>query len=95
MGDGLGFGVREGEGVGVGATALITTPLFHTSLFLLLMQVNCLPLKFLVSPALLQIAPALGGVAEIDGARGAKSRRAIRMALSFMERNDKLSSGKL
>jgi hypothetical protein len=38
---------------------------------------------------LLQIAPALGGVAEIEGVRGAKSRRVIRTTLSFIERNNK------
>jgi hypothetical protein len=42
-----------------------------------------------VIPALLQIAPALGGVAEIEGVMGAKSRRAMRRTLSFIERNDK------
>ncbi len=46
-------------------------------------------------PALLQIAPALGGVAEIEGARGARSRRVIRRTLSFIERNNKFSRRKL
>jgi hypothetical protein len=47
-----------------------------------------------VNPALLQIAPALGGVAEIEGARGAKRRRAIRRTLSFIERNNTFSRTK-
>jgi hypothetical protein len=42
-----------------------------------------------VFPALLQIAPALGGVAEIEGVRGAKSRKAMTRTLSFMKRNNK------
>ena len=40
-------------------------------------------------PALLQIAPAFGGVAEIEGVRGAKSRSAIKRTLNFIERNNK------
>jgi hypothetical protein len=42
-----------------------------------------------VIPALLQIAPTLGGVAEIEGVRGAKSRMAMRITLSFIETNDR------
>jgi hypothetical protein len=42
-----------------------------------------------VIPALLQIAPALGGVAEIEGVRGAKSRRAMKRTLSFIERKNR------
>jgi hypothetical protein len=42
-----------------------------------------------VIPALLQIAPAFGGVAEIEGVRGAKSRKAITRTLSFIDRNTK------
>jgi hypothetical protein len=42
-----------------------------------------------VIPALPQIAPALGGVAEIEGARGARSKREMRRTFSFIERNNK------
>jgi len=42
-----------------------------------------------VIPALLQIAPVFGGVAEIEGVRGAKSRSDIKRTLSFIERNNK------
>jgi hypothetical protein len=42
-----------------------------------------------VIPALVQTAPAFGGVAEIEGARGVKSRSAMKRILRFIERNDK------
>jgi hypothetical protein len=38
---------------------------------------------------LLQAAPALRGVAEIEGVRGAKRRRAMRKTLSFIETDDR------
>jgi hypothetical protein len=41
-----------------------------------------------VIPALLQIAPAFGWVAEIEGVRGARSRRAITRTLSFINGNN-------
>jgi hypothetical protein len=42
-----------------------------------------------VLPALLQTAPAFGGVAEKVGVRGANSRREARTTFIFMEINDK------
>ena len=63
-------------------------PLSQTNFFPLFTHVYFLPFELLVVPALLQIPPAFGGVAEIEGDRGAKSRRAIRTTLNFMERND-------
>jgi hypothetical protein len=38
---------------------------------------------------LLQIAPDLGGVTEIEGVRGVKSSSAIRRTLSFIERDNR------
>ena len=69
---GVGVGVGVGVDVGVGSTglntglgngfgaALIATPLFQTSLFPDLTQVNFLPKAVAVAPALVHLAPALG-----------------------------------
>jgi len=53
-------GLNTGLGDGFGAAALIITPLFHTSFFPDLMQVNFLPDAVAVAPALGHLAPALG-----------------------------------
>lgn len=99
MGEALGVGVTEGlgvgEGVGEGETCvagrafLMTTPLSHVSFFPLLIHVNFLPFEFLVIPALVQIAPALGGVAAIAGTSDEMRRRATKITLILMEENDK------
>jgi hypothetical protein len=72
VGVGVGVGVGNGSGVGVGvgvgvatgdgfgAAALIVTPLFHTSFFPDLTQVNFFPEAVAVIPALVHFAPALG-----------------------------------
>jgi hypothetical protein len=62
IGDGEGVDIGDGEGVGVaiGEGFLIATPLFQTSLFPDLMQVNFFPVAVAVVPALLHLAPALG-----------------------------------
>ena len=59
--------------------------LFHS----MKLRVILIALLFLVSPALLQIAPALGGVAEIEGANGAKSNRAKSRTFIFIDLNTK------
>jgi hypothetical protein len=56
LGDGEAVGVGDGEAVGV--TFLTTTPLFHKSFFLDLMQVNFLPLKVAVFPIFEHVVPA-------------------------------------
>ena len=72
VGEGVGSGVGVGVGVatGVGSTgfktgfrfgfgaALTATPLFQTSLFPDLMQVNFFPAAVAVAPALVHLAPA-------------------------------------
>ena len=52
-------GLNTGLGDGFGA-ALTGTPLFQTSLFPDLMQVNFFPAVVAVVPALVHLAPALG-----------------------------------
>lgn len=59
--------VGVGVGVSVGFFLGTTTPLFQTRFFPLLIQVYFFPWKFLMFPALMQIAPAFGGVADSDG----------------------------
>ena len=60
VGDGVGStGLKTGLGDGFGA-ALIATPLFQTSLFPDLTQVNFFPAAVAVIPALVHFAPALG-----------------------------------
>lgn len=59
--------VGVGVGVGVGFFLETTTPLFQTKFFPLLIQVYFFPWNFLMFPALMQIAPAFGGVADSDG----------------------------
>ena len=80
MGVGVGVGVAVGTGVGVGVgstglntgfrfglgAALTATPLFHTSFFPDLTQVNFFPATVVVAPALVHLAPAL--TAANDGA---------------------------
>ncbi len=73
-------GLNTGLGDGFGA-ALIATPLFQTSLFPVLTQVNFFPLAVAVVPALLHFAPALG-VAAWTGAVRDKSK-----AIESMNRN--------
>ena len=79
MGAGVGVGVGTAVGVGVGVTSRVgvgvgvgvstgvdfftKTPLFQTSLFPDLMQVNFFPVAVAVVPALLHLAPALGDAA--------------------------------
>lgn len=64
-GDGVRYDVAFGDGV---VTALgIATPLFQVSFLPFFMQVNFLPLKTAVLPALLQVAPALGLAAAPTG----------------------------
>jgi hypothetical protein len=65
VGVGSGDGDGEGEGVGVatGDGFLIATPLFQTSFFPDLTQVNFLPASLAVAPALVHLAPALGDAA--------------------------------
>ena len=87
VGIGVGSGVRDGEGVGVGVATgegfLVTTPLFQTSLFPVLTQVNFFPLAVAVVPALLHFAPALG-VAAWTGAVRDKSKAKERMSRNFL-----------
>ena len=71
IGVGIEVGIGAGVGVGVGSTglntglgdgfgaALIATPLFQTSLFPALTQVNFFPALVAVAPALVHLAPAL------------------------------------
>ena len=82
VGAGVGSGVGDEEGAGVGVATgkgfLIATPLFHTSFFPDLMQVNFLPEAVAEAPTLVHLAPAL--TAANDGA-------AIRVIISKRARN--------
>jgi hypothetical protein len=75
VGVALGVAVEVGVGVGVGVTdgcgVGITTPLFHTSLEPLFIQVYFLPRYVEVSPAFLQLAPALTAAVAFKGIRKA------------------------
>ena len=57
VGVGAGVGVGVGAGAGVGTGFLIATPLFQTSFFPDLTQVNFLPEAVAVTPAFLHFAP--------------------------------------
>ncbi len=75
-------GLNTGLGDGFGA-ALIATPLFQTSLFPVLTQVNFFPDAVAVIPALLHFAPALGAAA-CTGAVRVKSKAIERMSRNFL-----------
>ena len=82
-GDGSGVGVGVATGDGFGAAALIVTPLFHTSFFPDLTQVNFFPEAVAVTPALVHFAPAFTAAkvgAEIrdkDSARASNTRARV------------------
>jgi hypothetical protein len=71
VGVGVGVGVAVATGVGVGvATGFgfgIATPLFQTNFLPLLMQVNFLPFVVAVTPAFLQLSPALTAATAFKG----------------------------
>ena len=79
-GAGAAMGVGVGEGVGVGfATGkgfLTATPLFHTSFFPDLMQVNFFPPETEVAPAFVHLAPALTAANDGAAIRDISSKRA-------------------
>ncbi|CAB4654724.1 unannotated protein [freshwater metagenome] len=62
---GVGVGVGVGMGVGVGVGLAITTPLFHTNFFPLLMQVYFFPADIAVDPALEHFVPGVMAAYEI------------------------------
>jgi hypothetical protein len=65
VGVGVGDDCAAGEvvGNGLGAAALIATPLFHTSFVPDLMQVYFIPDAVAVAPAFVHLAPAFGAAA--------------------------------
>ena len=64
FGDGVAGGVTTGSGFGF----VTTTPLFQTSFFPLLTQVNFLPFTVAVLPAFLHGSPALTAAIALMGA---------------------------
>ncbi len=69
VGVGSDVGVGVGVGVATGNGFLIATPLFQTSFFPDLTQVNFLPAAVAVAPTLVHLAPALGFAAWTGAAR--------------------------
>jgi hypothetical protein len=75
VGDGSGVGDGEGVGVATGEGFLTATPLFQTSFFPDLMQVNFLPATVVVLPALVHLAPGLTAAKDGAAIRDISSKR--------------------
>ena len=74
VGSGIGVGVGSGVGITTGIGFLIAAPLFQTSFFPDLMQVNFFPAAVAVVPALAHLAPAL-----TDAKDGAATSERVRI----------------
>lgn len=66
-GEEVGVDIGVGTGVDAGAACFSTLPLLQINFFPDLTHVNLSPLYDLVLPCLAQVAPALIGLAEIEG----------------------------